>query len=154
MCILSCFRRNDTKIVYQKCKLVTIKEEYIPGFLAFREVEFLADLINELKHTNLKLVPQVIFVDGNGILHPRGFGLASHLGVLVDIPTIGIGKNLLFVDGLTKSAVRTNFDLNCHQAGGFVPKKKTKAKTKLSGNVMIWNHLNVLEKRKQILLLH
>jgi len=108
------------KIVYQKCKLVTMKEEYIPGFLAFREVKFLVDLINELKQTNSQLIPQVIFVDGNGILHPRGFGLASHLGVLVDIPTIGIGKNLLFVDGLTKSTVRTDFDSKCHQSGDFV----------------------------------
>lgn len=33
---------------------------------------------------------QVVFVDGNGILHPRGFGLASHLGVLVDVPTVRV----------------------------------------------------------------
>ena len=39
------------------------------------------------------LVPDVILVDGNGVLHKRGFGLASHLGVLVDIPTVGVGKN-------------------------------------------------------------
>ncbi|KAK7845502.1 endonuclease v [Quercus suber] len=61
---------------------------------------------------------QVLMVDGNGILHPRGkfhlwffvyvnsFGLACHLGVLADLPTIGIGKNLHHVDGLTYSGVR------------------------------------------------
>jgi deoxyinosine 3'endonuclease (endonuclease V) len=75
------------------------------------------------------LVPQVIFVDGNGILHPRGFGLASHLGVLIDIPTIGIGKNLLCVDGLEKSPVKTNFDLNCHKAGDHVKLKGQSKKT-------------------------
>lgn len=41
-------------------------------------------------------------VDGNGILHSNGCGLASHLGVLLDIPTLGVGKNAFFVDGLTK----------------------------------------------------
>uniref|UniRef100_UPI00358FCD19 endonuclease V isoform X2 n=1 Tax=Myxine glutinosa TaxID=7769 RepID=UPI00358FCD19 len=44
----------------------------------------------------------VIFVDGNGVLHPRGFGLACHLGVLVDLPCIGVAKDLLCVDGLEK----------------------------------------------------
>ncbi len=49
------------------------------------------------------LVSQVIMVDGNGILHPREFGLASQLGVLVDIPTLGVAKKLFQVDGLEKN---------------------------------------------------
>ena len=40
--------------------------------------------------------------DGNGILHQNACGLASHLGVLIDLPTIGIGKTIFFVDGLSK----------------------------------------------------
>lgn len=53
------------------------------------------------------LVPDITLVDGNGVLHPQGFGLASHFGVLMDIPTIGVGKTFLHVDGLTKGDVKT-----------------------------------------------
>lgn len=51
-------------------------------------------LIEELRTNNPELIPDIILVDGNGILHSDRFGLASHLGVLVDIPTIGVAKNL------------------------------------------------------------
>ena len=47
-----------------------------------------------------------MLVDGNGILHVRGFGLASHLGVITDIPTIGVGKKVFAVDGITVNNVR------------------------------------------------
>jgi deoxyinosine 3'endonuclease (endonuclease V) len=49
------------------------------------------------------LVPQVIFVDGNGIYHPMKMGLASHLGVLANIPTIGVSKNYLYFDDMNIS---------------------------------------------------
>ncbi|OXB54666.1 hypothetical protein ASZ78_013482 [Callipepla squamata] len=45
---------------------------------------------------------EVLLVDGNGLLHQRGFGVACHLGVLTDLPCIGVAKNLLQVDGLVK----------------------------------------------------
>lgn len=45
---------------------------------------------------------QVLLVDGNGLLHQRGFGVACHLGVLTDLPCVGVAKNLLHVDGLVK----------------------------------------------------
>jgi deoxyinosine 3'endonuclease (endonuclease V) len=47
-----------------------------------------------------------LLVDGNGILHTRNFGCASHVGVLFDIPSIGVGKTIFYIDGLTKDIVK------------------------------------------------
>lgn len=74
---------------------------YIPGFLAFREAPHLMKLFQKLKDTKPQFMPQVILVDGNGVLHQNGFGLASHFGVLADIPTIGCGKTVFYVDGIS-----------------------------------------------------
>ena len=93
---------KDLKIVYEDYKLVKMTEPYVPGFLAFREVNHLVDLINDLKKNAPEYLPQVILVDGNGILHVKGFGLACHLGVLVDIPCIGCSKTVFNVDGIHK----------------------------------------------------
>lgn len=71
----------------------TITFPYIPGFLSFRELPVLLALWREL--TKKQLTPDVVFVDGNGWLHPRRAGIASCFGVLAGIPTIGVGKSLL-----------------------------------------------------------
>ncbi|MEM2943505.1 MAG: endonuclease V [Methanomassiliicoccales archaeon] len=61
---------------------------YIPSYLGFREIPVIADLITFKPHT-------IYLIDGHGVLHPRGFGIASHIGVEFDVPTIGIAKELL-----------------------------------------------------------
>ena len=66
---------------------------YSSSYLAFREMPAHLKLIEKVRHAG-KLAP-VILVDGTGILHPRHAGIACHLGVLADVPTIGITKKLL-----------------------------------------------------------
>ncbi|GMH11805.1 hypothetical protein Nepgr_013646 [Nepenthes gracilis] len=93
-------------VVYADFSVARLHIPYIPGFLAFREAPILWELLKKMKKEAPLVYPQLLMVDGNGLLHPRGFGLACHLGVLADIPTIGIGKNLHHVEGLTQLKVR------------------------------------------------
>ncbi|KAL2318302.1 hypothetical protein Fmac_032178 [Flemingia macrophylla] len=97
---------HTLQLVYQDFSLVTLQVPYVPGFLAFREAPVLLQLLEKMKRSDNPFYPQLLMVDGNGILHPRGFGLACHIGVEANLPTIGIGKNLHHVDGLTHSRVR------------------------------------------------
>ncbi|XP_053308836.1 endonuclease V [Spea bombifrons] len=90
----------DLKVIYEDFHMVALSAPYVAGFLAFREVPSLADAIHRLQEKDPSLMPQVLLVDGNGILHHRGFGVACHLGVLTGLPCIGVAKNLLQVDGL------------------------------------------------------
>ncbi|CAM9934897.1 unnamed protein product [Ectocarpus sp. 8 AP-2014] len=92
--------------VYEAYERVTMNHPYISGFLAFREVDHLARLVGQLRRERPDLEPDVVFVDGNGRLHPRGAGLACHLGVVTGLRTVGLGKTFLQVDGLTKVGVR------------------------------------------------
>jgi deoxyribonuclease V len=63
---------------------------YVPGFLSFREGHAIISAVRKLKQ-----LPGVIIVDGQGIAHPLGIGIASHIGVLLNIPTVGCAKSRL-----------------------------------------------------------
>ncbi|NXV04508.1 ENDOV Endonuclease, partial [Cettia cetti] len=90
------------EVLYQDCRMVAVTAPYVAGFLAFREVPVLVEAVQRLQQEEPQLQPQVLLVDGNGLLHPRGFGTACHLGVLTDLPCIGVAKNLLHVDGVVR----------------------------------------------------
>ncbi len=63
---------------------------YVPGLLSFREVPAILQALSQLRS-----LPDLLICDGQGLAHPRRFGLACHLGLLVDLPSIGVAKSRL-----------------------------------------------------------
>lgn len=78
------------KLVAHTVARVATTMPYIPGFLSFREYPALLAAWEQLDQH-----PDLLFVDGHGIAHPRRLGVASHFGLLVDVPTIGVAKRRL-----------------------------------------------------------
>jgi deoxyinosine 3'endonuclease (endonuclease V) len=85
------------KMIYNKSSPFKTDIPYKSGYLSFREYPIILELLNELKNEN-KFYPQILLVDGCGIYHPRKCGLACTIGILADLPTIGISKNFLVIN--------------------------------------------------------
>ncbi|ACR80550.1 MULTISPECIES: endonuclease V [Kosmotoga] len=64
---------------------------YVSGFLSFREGPIFIETVKKLK-----IVPDLFFFDGQGIAHPRGLGIAAHMGLLLEKPSLGVAKSHLF----------------------------------------------------------
>ncbi|KAK7199949.1 endonuclease V [Novymonas esmeraldas] len=109
---LTILRYPSMELVGTYMHRCALREPYLSGFLAFREVQPVCELWESVRAELLvtQTLPQLLLVDGNGVQHPRRCGLATHLGVVLGIPTIGCTKKLLQVDGLTRETVEAALD--------------------------------------------
>ncbi len=87
------FSLTDLKIMEEVAAAQPVRFPYIPGLLSFREGPVILEALSRLK-----TAPDVLMFDGQGIAHPRRFGLASHIGLLTGIPAIGCAKTRLIGD--------------------------------------------------------
>ncbi len=82
---------NTLQPVYEDVVEGLVDFPYIPTFLAFRELPLMLEL-----YQKIKIKPDVYFIDGQGVAHPRGCGIASHFGVATNSVSIGVAKTKLF----------------------------------------------------------
>jgi len=84
---------SDLSVVETRTTSREVTFPYIPGLLSFREIPALLDTFGELLHP-----PDAVMLDGQGIAHPRRFGLACHLGLWLNLPCVGCAKSWLAGD--------------------------------------------------------
>jgi deoxyinosine 3'endonuclease (endonuclease V) len=103
-------------------RVTTISVPYIPGFLAFREADAILLLLEDLAREGGDVpMPQLLMIDGNGLLHDMGAGVACHVGVRSGIPTIGAAKSFFSVTGrLSHEAVKGVCRQFLHQRGDYL----------------------------------
>ena len=95
---------NTLEVLDEVTSTMNISFPYIPGLLAFREGPVVMDAFKKLK-----IRPELLIFDGHGICHPRGVGIASHMGIILQMPTMGCAKSHLFGDFSLPGRKRADF---------------------------------------------
>jgi deoxyribonuclease V len=91
---LAVFSYPGLELVEEAWAVQEVPFPYRTGLLSFREVPVVAAAFGKLKQP-----PDVLLVDGQGLAHPRGLGLATHLGLVLEVPTVGMAKSRLVGEG-------------------------------------------------------
>ena len=89
------------EVVETACTVQEVPFPYIPGLLSFREGPAVLEAFR-----SLTTVPDLIFMNGHGYAHPKRFGIASHVGLILDVPTIGVARRLLIGTAARPDAAR------------------------------------------------
>jgi len=89
--VLFAVRGETLEVVEQRGAVAETSFPYVPGLLSFREAPVLLQAFARLEKT-----PDVVILDGQGIAHPRGLGLASHVGLWLNVPCVGCAKSRLW----------------------------------------------------------
>ncbi len=107
------------EVIFEKVEKLESRFPYIPTYLGYRELPVLLKVLKGVEC-------DVLLVDGNGILHPRSLGIASHIGVLMGMPTIGIAKKKLCGDVPGKGKALKITHLGMHVGYAYYSSKRAK----------------------------
>ncbi len=91
VCGIILFQFPELSVIDKVYSVVEEAFPYIPGLLSFREGPAILEAYGKLE-----VKPDILILDGQGIAHPRGFGIACHVGVILNVPTIGVAKKKLY----------------------------------------------------------
>ena len=124
-CAVLIFSCPELTLMEARTSAMKAPYPYISGFFSFREGPAVMDCFKKIQND-----PDLIFFDGNGVMHPRRFGLASHLGLLLDRPSIGVAKSWMLGKFSSPGKQKGDFSYMTHEGDVIGAAVRTRKKTK------------------------